>query len=324
MIHFIVAPGYGYTFTPLIDPTKIVRPMPVKLWNYHQLFAKTRVARGTWVFCDLERLGVWELRLAGEYARLMREAGLRVLNDPARAACRYELLFRLHEAGFNRFRAWRAEDGVPPARYPVFLRIESDHRMPLSGLIETPEALAAELAQLAEMGVARRGVLVTEFEAEEYAPGVWRKYAAYRIGDRIVPDHMVHDVSWLAKYGNPKAWSDKPFAEEAEFLRDNPHEDALRRAFDIARIDYGRADYGVVGGVPQIWEINTNPQLSTPNLKKLAPERAPAHLAIRDVRLDALEALGTPGDGDPVAMVSPALDEHRGRQLPGRAELIRS
>ncbi|HJQ18594.1 MAG TPA: hypothetical protein VJ859_16550 [Allosphingosinicella sp.] len=324
MIHFIVAPGHSYTFKPLIDPAAIVRPLPVKRWNYHQLFARTRVARGTWVFCDLERLAVWELQLAGEYARLMREAGLRVLNDPARAACRYELLLRLHDAGFNRFRAWRAEDGIPPARFPVFLRIESDHHMPLSRLIETPEALDATLARLADLGISRRGVLIIEYEAEEYAPGVWRKYAVYRIGDRIVPDHIVHDVTWLAKYGNPKAWSEKPFAEEAEFLRDNPHEDALRRAFEIARIDYGRADYGLVGGVPQIWEINTNPQLSAPDLDKLAPERAPAHLAIRDVRLEALAALDTPADGDPVAMVSPLLDAHRNRQRPGRPELIRA
>ena len=29
--------------------------------------------------------------------------------------------------------------------------------------------------------------------------------------------------------------------------------------FAIARIDYGRIDYGIVGGRPQVYEINTNP-----------------------------------------------------------------
>jgi hypothetical protein len=31
--------------------------------------------------------------------------------------------------------------------------------------------------------------------------------------------------------------------------------------FEIAGVDYGRVDYGVVDGVPQVWEINLNPTL---------------------------------------------------------------
>ena len=49
--------------------------------------------------------------------------------------------------------------------------------------------------------------------------------------------------------------------EEREYLRNNPHEGILREVFHLAGINYGRADYSMLDGRPQIWEINTNPTL---------------------------------------------------------------
>jgi hypothetical protein len=327
MIHFLVTPGYEYCFAALVGANLCPRPLPVRLWTYSGLFSMERLPAGSWVFSDLERLAVWELRLAGEIARLIREAGpeagFTLYNDPARAACRYELLLRLHQAGLNRFRAWRAEDGLPQARFPVFLRLESNHRWPLTDLIHSPAELERELEGLAAQGISRRGVLIIEYEAEPFAPNVWRKYAAYRIGDRIVADHIVHDVSWLAKFGHDDAWSDAVMVDEANWVRDNPHAAMLMRAFDIARIDYGRVDYGMVGGVPQIWEINTNPQLPVPRLEKMAPGRHAAALHSRDLRLDAIEALDNKRGGQPLALDSEPLTRHRARQNPNRADIIR-
>lgn len=325
MIRFLVAPGFSYTFKSIVVPDRRLRPLPVEVWHYRRAFGQETLPPGTWVFCDIERLAVWELRLAGEVARLMRKAGpaFRVMNDPARAAARYELLLRLHAAGLNRFRAWRGEDGLPPARFPVFLRLESDHRHPISDLLESPEALSAALDGLAGRGIARRGVLIVEYQAEELTPGVFRKYGAYRIGERIVADHMVHDLSWAAKYGRQEAWSAERYADELDYVRGNPHADALMRAFEIAGIDYGRADYGIVGGTPQIWEINTNPVLPAARLDKVRPERREAMRLARDGRLEAFEALDATPEGEPLHNVSEFLLAHRKRQAPDLRDMIR-
>src|SRR6202008_412687 len=124
--------GHQYTVDALRLPIEGIEVPPVEAWTYRALFESTQLPRGTWIFCDIERLAAWELRLAAEVANLLRRSGDggRLLNDPVDAASRYELLLRLHEAGLNSFRAWRAEDGVPPARFPVFVRLESNHLWP--------------------------------------------------------------------------------------------------------------------------------------------------------------------------------------------------
>jgi hypothetical protein len=47
-------------------------------------------------------------------------------------------------------------------------------------------------------------------------------------------------------------------AEERRYVETNPHAAWIREVFGLARIDYRRIDYGVVGGRPQAYEINTN------------------------------------------------------------------
>ena len=325
MIRFVVTPGHEYTFESLTNRRKRLRRFPVEVWSWRHVFEAKALPAGTWVFCDMERLAVWELRLAGEVARLMRGAGpgFRMLNDPARAAGRYELLLRLYSAGFNRFRAWRAEDGVPAARFPVFLRLESNHSKPVSGLIETPEALAAEMEALHRQGVSMRGLLVIEYESEALAPGVFRKYAAYRMGDRIIADHLVHDVTWLAKYGDAKAWNDQRYADETAYVNENPHAEAMMQAFEIGGIEWGRADYGWIGGKVQVWEINTNPYLPRNDETKVEALRKEATVTSRENRLAAMMALDGAEGGSPLALDSELMAAHRKRQNWRRRDMIR-
>jgi hypothetical protein len=323
MIKFIVAPGHGYTFRPLRDAQEAGIPVPAQLTNYRKLFDAKSVPPGIWAFCDIERLAVWELGLAGEIARLMRERGWPVINDPARAAARYELLLRLHQAGFNHFRAWRAEDGIPDARFPVFLRIESNHKRPVSDLIKSRKALAAAIEEQRQRGVPLRGMLIVEYAAEPIAPGVFRKYGAYRFGDRIVADHMVHDVVWAAKYGDLKAWTNERFAEEAAYVRDNPHAEALMRAFTIAGIEYGRADYGLIDGEVQVWEINTNPALPSHDPKKNPRSRREALLMAREQRFEALAALDRRVERPRLELTSEMLDAYRKRQDAESPDMVR-
>jgi len=270
---------------------------------------------------DLERLAPWELRLAAEVGRVIRAAGpgFRLLNDPSVAASRYETLLRLHQAGFNTFRAWRADDGHCKPRFPVFMRLESDHGYPIGGLLSNQAELDQALAELKDAAIPRRGVLVTEYHAEPLDDGNFRKYAAYRFGDKIVADHMVHEDNWHAKFGTESAWSPQRYSEEETYVTTNPHEREIMRAFEITDIDYGRADYGIVGGKVQVWEINTNPDLPMGNVKTAPPLRRAATAISKTNRIAALKALTTTAPGSPVALRSAFLDIHRRRhRLPTR------
>lgn len=326
MIRFIVTPGHAYTLRALRRKLHVPKAVQHEIWTYPQLFAAQLLPPGAWFFCDLERLAIWELALAGDIARQIREAGphFRLLNDPAKAACRYELLLRLYQGGFNRFRAWRAEDGVPSARYPVFIRLEANHEKPLTDLLNDEETLKAKLVELEARGLSRRGMLIIEYHAEPLAPGVFRKYAAYRIGERIVADHTVHDLTWLAKYGDYAAWSPERYAEELVFVQSNPHAEQLMRAFKLAGIDYGRADYGIVAGEAQIWEINTNPTLPGNNLKKVPALRIEATQIGWNNRIAALKAIDLPPSRTWLRLNSPALDSHHKWQRRFQLHLTRT
>src|SRR5690606_35848011 len=82
----------------------------MRVISYDRLFAARRARTGTWIFSDFDRLDFWGLELAGRYARALRSAGARVLNDPALALQRAALLKQLNTAGINDFGAWRPVD----------------------------------------------------------------------------------------------------------------------------------------------------------------------------------------------------------------------
>ncbi len=97
----------------------------------------------------------------------------------------------------------------------------------------------------------------------------------------------------------------------------------LRRVFDLAHIRFGRIDYGVLNGVPQVWEINTNPTMGrnpTKARKVLAPDvqalkeqaRESYHARLRP----AFEALGREAAGT-VGTVAVGLDPVAVRRVEG-------
>jgi hypothetical protein len=49
--------------------------------------------------------------------------------------------------------------------------------------------------------------------------------------------------------------------KERRYMETNPHERELREIFRLARIDYGKIDYAILGNRLQVWEINTNPNI---------------------------------------------------------------
>ena len=309
MIRFLVTRGHERTLERVRADARAPR---VETLDYDRAFAERRLARALTVFTDHDRLSSWDLELAAVLHRSLAAAGVPVANDPARVKTRFALLRALHEAGINDFNAYRADEGVKPARYPVFLRREAGHGKPVSELLTDWDALAhARDAALAQ-GVPESSLLIVEYAAEPARPGVFRKLAVSRIGAQLLPQACVHDDHWLVKYGRTGCATPELYAEEERIVRENPYAEPLARAFAIAGIDYGRADFGLVGGRVQIYEINTNPTVRL-GLPHPDPQRSANLTRIWEAHLAALRALD-PGalPGAPVALRDPRLRRHQG------------
>jgi hypothetical protein len=236
----------------------------LRLVSYEQLFRMTELPCATYIFADLERLSAAERERAAAVWDLLQSAwpDCRLLNHPLRARRRFSLLRTLHKEGINAFDVYRAEEDRRPSRFPVFVRRENSHSKPLSDLLFSAGELAAVEQDLAGR-IARDDTLITEFLNEPDPEGRFWKYSAFVFDGRIVPAHLFVENQWCVK---APALVDEGIVEaEYRFVSDNPHEEVLKRVARIARIDYGRIDYGVVRGAPQIYEINTHPRIMASN-----------------------------------------------------------
>jgi hypothetical protein len=254
-----------------------------------------RMPDATYIFTDVDRLPPSTAMHMATYYQELRRLGRKVLNDPARMLSRFGLLRALNRAGINDFNAYRVEDLEEPRRWPVFLRVEGSHGDLASGLLHNRAELEAAIASSIENGLPRSLLLIIEYAAEPVRPGVFRKLSVFRVGDRLLGYTCVHDDQWVVKYGKAAVAPPEFYDEEYEFVAGNPFADAIRPVFEIAGMEYGRADFGLVDGRPQIYEINSNPDL------KLRPE--PDSIARRNESNDlftanylaALAAIDTPG-----------------------------
>ncbi|MEI9988362.1 MAG: hypothetical protein WDN69_37845 [Aliidongia sp.] len=103
----------------------------------------------------------------------------------------------------------------------------------------------------------------------------------------------MHDTQWLVKYGKNGIATPELYADELRITRDNPFRPAVEAAFDLARIEYGRADFGLIGGRVQLYEINTNPTINLPT-EHPSPYRIESQKILRDNLFAALRAIDTP------------------------------
>jgi hypothetical protein len=304
LIRFVVSSGHDYTVKSLVKGTFGV-PLPTcSALSYDALFQAPKLAPATYVFCDLERLSDLELGAAAEVHRMLADSGrCRVLNDPARVLTRYALLRSLHEAGVNDFDGYRADGRPRPRRFPVFIRAEAEHAPALTDLLPDQAALDAALEGLVAGGRPLRGLIVIEYAAQPIAPGLFRRYGTFRIGSRMHLDHVVTEDSWNVKWGKLGLVGEETYKADDEDVRANRYADELSRAFDLAGIDYGRADFGLVDGRPQVYEINTNPAIGRLG-DHPSPTRA-ATLHFSHVRFaEVLAEIDTP-EGGPSVLLEP-------------------
>ncbi|MEM6535978.1 MAG: hypothetical protein AAF613_10095 [Pseudomonadota bacterium] len=256
MITFIASGGHKYAAERIAN-------MPgapdIQIWSYNRLLRKKKLPVGTYIFTDFDRLTYWHLELASLIYRELRDAGATVLNDPARALQRLPLLKQLHHRGHNSFQVWDAAvDGLPD-RYPVFLRTRNGHRGTLTELLETAQDAEAELESAIEDGYVVGDLMFVEYRAQPTEDGVFRKLAMFRVGETMIATPAVHERDWQAKLGEEGVASAQMYQEDYDLVATNRYADAVSQAFDVAKIDYGRADYAIVDGKVEIYEINTNP-----------------------------------------------------------------
>ena len=290
MIIFLTTSDHSYTLQSLADGG-FGFPVPdIEIDTYERVMPQTEVAAATYVFTDLERLTPAETRAASCLYQALRQAGLRVLNNPARVKLRVEFLREMHRLGINPFRAYRADDCPRPDRFPVFIRSENDHLKSGSDLIGDQRGLEAALARLQSDGMPLRGMLVIEFCASPYAEGIWHKWGTLRAAASFSLDHIAVDDNWLVKTGQWDMLAENIVADEYDAVLSNRFADATRRAFDIAGIEFGRADHGLHDGKPVFYEINTNPFVGH-YVRDSKPLRAETQILVRTRFAAALEQI---------------------------------
>lgn len=306
----ITTRGHAYTVDRIQRDPGAPR---IQVLDYDRLIRSRRLPRIPHVFTDLDRLPPFDLELAALVHQQLKRRQVPVYNDPARVKTRYALLRALHEAGVNDFNAYRVDEGLRPARYPVFLRRDSGHGNPQSELLHDWDTAREAIDAAQERGIPASNLILIEYAAEPVRPGVFRKLALWRVGERYVPAVSVHDHTWIVKYGSMGAAGEELYREDLRCVRENPFADALAKAFEIAAIEYGRADFGLVGGRPQVYEINTNPSVRRGSDDHPSESRLRAQDESWSGYLEALRGIDAePDRGRGIKPRSERLSRHRG------------
>lgn len=285
MIIVLTTPSQTFTVQALTALDGRVRAV-----SYAAAFAAPALPRATYVFTDFDRLLPEGMEAVIGLHRRIAAAGGRTINDPGRFVGRLALLRALHRAGINPFTAWPAVPCPEPDRWPVFLRRQRGHRGPLSGLIHDPVTLQAAIDDALASGTVPDDLIVVAYCAEPTEDGLFRRLAVYRIGDVYVADGCVHERHWVAKIGTPGITGPGAHEEELRIVRDSPWSAAAAAVFELAGVEYGRVDFGLVGGRPCFYEVNTNPHVRF-DFDVDAPERLEAGQTVRRRFLAALDRL---------------------------------
>ncbi|WP_018232967.1 ATP-grasp domain-containing protein [Thioalkalivibrio thiocyanodenitrificans] len=278
----------------------------VRILSYERLFARGRTPVGHYIFTDFDRLDPAAIEVLARLSDDLRARApqVRILNDPRKVLERVPLLARLRREDLNRFDVTRLDAGERPDAFPVFVRSEDGCGGPETGLLRNLSELEAALEELHLEGRGLKRRIAVGFCAQRDDRGLYRKYGAMNIDGHIIPQHMHCSEHWDVKWANN--FHDAGTArEEIEYIRTNPHRDALARIFRIAGIDYGRIDYGLVDGTVQTYEINTNPRLPRYGLN--GNERTEQRrILIRPAMEEALRAIDKPlPSGPDVPLHSP-------------------
>ena len=300
MICFVTTRSLGKNLKPLlVDPDA----PKIAILYYDDALAKTYLPRATYIFTAMGHSRPRDHSAAARLFRRLQEHGCRALNDPARVRTRLPLLRALHRVGINSFNVYSVEEEEKPKRFPVFVRVSHGSRPPLTDLIWDQATLDRAVEAAIVSGTPRQSLMIVEYSAQPVRPGVFRKGSVHRIGNHFVPDIWWYGTSWIVKGDQDGLADEELYAEELQMMRHNTLPENVERAFEIANIDYGRLDFGLVDGRPCIYEINTNPQLFGVRHHRAAQRAESIRLKWTNL-ITALHAIDTPGDAEELIEVA--------------------
>ncbi|MEZ5738525.1 MAG: hypothetical protein R3E68_03015 [Burkholderiaceae bacterium] len=193
------------------------------------------------------------------------------------------------------------------------MRTQSAHRGNLTDLLVDRAALDQAIDSALDSGIPARELMISQYCAEPIRPGLFRKLSVFRAGDSLITTPAVHESCWTAKYGEKGIADDALYEQERQMVEHNLYGEPLRAAFETGGIDYGRADFCVVDGQPQVYEINTNPMVGRPQADHPAPDRVRSSQQFFDRLCQALRTLDDAKAPNPVQITDPLLVQQRRR-----------
>jgi hypothetical protein len=315
VIHFLVTAAQEHSIRDYLSSRGTSLTRRIRILHYEDLPGHPRFERGTYVLSALEYLSrPMRALLTAIHGQLVDVEGFRFLNHPARTLGRFELLRELERSGRNPFRAVRAGGDLTCLRYPVFLRAERSHDGAVSPLLGSIREVEAAIGRALIAGRRLDDLLVVEFCDTADDRGRYRKYGAFVIGDRIVSRRFDYGRAWMLKR-EASEFSAAMGLEELEYVRADPHADALREICELAAVGYGCVDYAVKDGRVVVWEINVAPRIGpgrgdvrVPKPPEYERIQARTREAFHPKLLAAFEALDVPAAGPAVEVdVDPAL-----------------
>jgi len=150
------------------------------------------ITDGVVIWTDFDRLNRGEIINSVEvYQQLSASRpAITHLNDPAKSLRRFELMRSLHTAGINSFNVFRLDEASKIKRYPVFIRNESGVSKKAPKLYRNIDELNSALVSIRASEEERADLMIVEFLNAVGHDGYFRKYGAYRVGDRIYAQHV--------------------------------------------------------------------------------------------------------------------------------------
>ena len=261
MIYYVLPAASRFTMDEFFSFEQAAFVSRFRVIDFEQLPGMRRFEPGTYVIAGIDQAEppMKEL-IASLCDQLDAAGGSRVLNWPARTLGRFELLRRLHAAGRSDVRVARGNEDLEGLRYPVFVRSEREHIGNVSPLLQTPDQARDAVGAALVQGYSLRDLMVVEFCSTADDHGVYRKYAAYNVGGRVLGRSLNAGSQWMLKL-ETSDFTRELVMEDQRYVMDNPHREQLAEIFAFANIDFGQMDYSMRDGRIQPWEINVCPTI---------------------------------------------------------------
>lgn len=308
MLAFVTCGEHQYTVRDVLETRGAAFHGSIMILSYRDFLGFDELPVADYILVDLERLSSCLLSAAATRLAALRAAvpDLKVLNSPDVGLRRLPVNRALYDAGINDFRVAAISDIPDDLNFPVFVRRLDDHKGPLTGLLADRAALDEALARLVRQDTSDGDLAVIEYIDTRDELGRHQKLSYFRVGDQFFPGAFNVSTDWVCKGvagdNEPDALRQKRLA----FLQGNDHEGLMRKVFDTAGLSYGRADYAVVNGKPQVFEINTNPMVVPP--LRMPPEKRVYVETILANWLAALAIFSTPSSVPPRWVRVPRLE----------------